>query len=70
MKIIRVLLIATLLLTGCGYFTTQPRLEQCEELVDQLKQHIELGKELNKRTLERIILLEDSLKQCQTSNNN
>lgn len=63
-------LIATFSLTGCGYFTAQPRLEECEDLVDQLKGHIELGKELNRKVLERIIILEDSLKQCQTLNKN
>jgi hypothetical protein len=70
LKFIRVLLIATLLLTGCGYFTAQPRLEECEDLVEQLEGHIEVGKELNRASLEYIKMLEDSLAKCQTSNNN
>lgn len=70
-------MVATLLLTGCGYFTAQPRLEDCEELVEKQRVHIIKGNTLMLRTISemdslemRNKILEDSLTSCQTLNRN
>ena len=70
-------MVATLLLTGCGYFTAQPRLEDCEELVETFSEKMKIGNSLMLRAIVRIDslekrteILEDSLTSCQTLNRN
>ena len=71
MKVAWVLVVA-LLLTGCGYFTAQPRLDECELLLDIAYENSRASVRVAKLAIaendslrQRTLILEEELRRCQ-----
>jgi len=69
---LRLVVVCALFLTGCAYFTAQPKLDECELLLDIAYENSQASIRVAKLAIaendslrQRTLILEEELRQCQ-----